>query len=153
MPETAWKELLADYPVVIEIPVAWGEMNAAGHVSNTVYLCYFESARVAYIEKLGIMETRATTGIGIVLAETRCRYRLPLTYPDTISVGARTVELASDRYLMDYRVVSHRHGKVAAEGDARIVSYDYNAGRKAPLPALTVERIRSLEGPALIDKG
>ena len=27
---------LADYPVVIEIPVAWGEMDAYGHVNNIV---------------------------------------------------------------------------------------------------------------------
>jgi acyl-CoA thioester hydrolase len=152
MPENIWEELLADYPVVIEIPVAWGEMNAFGHVSNTVYLCYFESARVAYFDKLGTMETMATTGIGPILAETRCRYKLPLTYPDTISLGARIVELAADRCLMHYRVVSHRHGKVAADGDARIVSYDYKAGIKAPLPAVTVELIRALEGPALTDK-
>lgn len=152
MPETAWQQLLADYPAVIEITVAWGEMDAFGHVNNIVYLRYFESARIAYFEKLGTPEILTATGIGIILAETRCRYKLPLTYPDTISVGTRTVELAADGFLMDYRVVSHRHGKVAAEGDARIVSYDYNAGRKAPLPAEIVEQIRTLEGPALTDK-
>ena len=151
MPETAWRELLIDYPVVIEITVAWGEMDAFGHVNNIVYLRYFESARIAYFEKLGTMETLTATGIGPILAETRCRYKLPLTYPDTISVGARTVELAADRYLMEYRVVSHRHGKVAAEGEGRIVSYDYKSQRKAPLPAVTVNCIRGLEGPALTD--
>ena len=38
---------VADYPVVIEIPVAWGEMDAYGHVNNIVYFRYFESARIA----------------------------------------------------------------------------------------------------------
>ncbi len=152
MPETAWQQLLADYLAVIEIPVAWGEMDAFGHVNNIVYLRYFESARIAYLDRLDTMEVKAATGIGPILAETRCRYKLPLTYPDTISVGARIVELAADRFLMHHRVVSHRHGQAAAEGEARIVYYDYHARQKAPLPAVVVDRIRALEGPALSDK-
>ncbi len=144
-------QLLADYPTVIEIPVAWGEMDAFGHVNNVVYLRYFESARIAYFEALGTRETMAATGIGPILAETRCRFKVPLTYPDTVKVGARVAELAADRFLMHYRVVSHRHGRVAAEGDGRIVSYDYKAKTKTALPEAIVARIRDLEGAALVE--
>ncbi|MBL0713735.1 MAG: acyl-CoA thioesterase [Desulfosarcina sp.] len=139
-------QMLEDYPVVIEIPVAWGEMDAFGHVNNIVYLRYFESARIAYFEKLKVMQAMAATGIGPILAETRCRYKLPLTYPDTVSVGAKIVELMADRFLMHYRVVSHRHGKVAAEGDGRVVPYDFGAQTKTPLPEVISDRIRALEG-------
>ena len=37
--------LLAKFPVVIEIPVAWGEMDSMGHVNN-IYFRHFESARM-----------------------------------------------------------------------------------------------------------
>ncbi len=145
----AGQGLLADYPTVIDIPLAWGEMDAFGHVNNIVYLRYFESSRIAYFEPLGILEAMAASGIGPILAETRCRYRLPLTHPDTVAVGARIVELAADRFLMHHRVVSHRHGKLAAEGDALIVYYDYNAGAKTSLPADIAAQIREREGDAL----
>jgi acyl-CoA thioester hydrolase len=151
MSEHTWQTLLADYPTVIEIPVAWGEMDAFGHVNNVVYLRYFESARIAYLAALGTLETMAATGIGPILAETRCRYKLPLTYPDTVAVGARIAELAADRYLMHYRVVSQHHGKVAAEGDGCIVSYNYKAKAKAALPAPIVARIREREGAGLVE--
>lgn len=149
MSEHAWQPLVADYPTVIEIPVAWGEMDAFGHVNNIVYLRYFESARIAYFEALETLEIMAATGIGPILAETRCRYKLPLTYPDTVAVGARIAELAADRFLMHYQVVSQRHGKVAAEGDGRIVYYDYHAKTKAPLPEVIAARIRKREGAKL----
>ncbi|MCB0148997.1 MAG: acyl-CoA thioesterase, partial [Caldilineaceae bacterium] len=48
-------DLLAGYPVVIEIPVAWGEMDAFQHVNNIVYFRYFESGRIAYFERAGMM--------------------------------------------------------------------------------------------------
>jgi acyl-CoA thioester hydrolase len=40
------------YPVVIEIPIAWGEMDAFQHVNNIFYFRYFESARIAYFGRL-----------------------------------------------------------------------------------------------------
>lgn len=76
---------------------------------------------------------------------------LPLTYPDRVSVGARIAELAADRFLMHYRVVSQHHGKVAAEGDGRIVSCDDQAKVKSVHPEALVARIRQLEGAALVE--
>jgi acyl-CoA thioester hydrolase len=49
-------ESLASCPVIIEIPVAWGEMDALRHVNNIAYFRYFESARIAYFERLGLWE-------------------------------------------------------------------------------------------------
>ncbi len=143
------KELLRSYPVTIEIPMAWGEMDAFQHLNNVVYFRYFESARIAYFEALGIMDVMATTGVGPILAETRCRYRIPLTFPDTMTVGARVSTLAPEGFLMQYAVASRHHGKIAAEGDGRIVTIDYAAGGKVPVPADVRERIRDLEGDRL----
>jgi hypothetical protein len=45
---------LAAYPVVVEIPVAWGEMDAFGHLNHTTYFRYMETARIHYFEKLDL---------------------------------------------------------------------------------------------------
>ena len=39
-------ELLSEFPVVLEIPVAWGDMDAMLHVNNTVYLRWFLTGRL-----------------------------------------------------------------------------------------------------------
>ena len=143
------EELLADYPVTIEVPVAWGEMDAFQHLNNVVYFRYFESARIAYFGAIEVLSVMEETGVGPILAETRCRYRIPLTYPDTVKVGARVSELAPQGFLMQYAVASRRHGKIAAEGDGRIVTIDYAGGGKAPVPAIVRERIQALEGDRL----
>jgi len=138
-------ELLADYPVRLVIPVAWGDMDAMGHVNNTIYLRYFESVRMTYFERIGLMAHMQEHGVGPILAETRCRFRLPLDYPDEVTAGARVARLEGDRFLMEYAVVSHQHGRLAADGDGLIVTYDYDAGRKAPVPEAAVDAIRKLE--------
>jgi acyl-CoA thioester hydrolase len=137
--------LLKDYPVVIEIPIAWGDMDAFQHVNNVAYFRYFESARIFYSEKLGLHKMRDETGIGPILGSTSCKYRLPLTYPDTVSVGAKVVDIAEDRFTMKYVVVSHRHQKLAAEGDGVVVMYNYNEGRKTAIPEELRQRILMME--------
>ena len=139
-------ELLEAYPVVIETPVAWGEMDSLRHVNNIVYFRYFESARMAYFDRVGFWAYMDETGVGPILASTRCKFILPLTYPDTVSIGARVSEVEDDRFVMSYAVVSHNHARLAAVGDGLIVSYDYRALTKSPLPEEIKRRIRDLEG-------
>ncbi|MEJ5347765.1 MAG: thioesterase family protein [Desulfosoma sp.] len=140
------EDLLRGFPVIVELPVVWGEMDAFQHVNNVVYFRYMETARIAYFLKMNYMKIMEETGLGPILASTQCRYRMPLTYPDTVSVGARVPDLDVDRFRMEYRIVSHRHQKIAAEGDATIVSYDYRKRTKAPLPEVVRRYILDLEG-------
>ncbi len=138
-------ELLQNFPIVIEIPVAWGEMDSLQHVNNIIYFRYFESARMAYFQRLDIWNYMNETGIGPILAATNCKFKLPLTYPDTVSVGTRISDIEDDRFLMKYLVVSQRCGRIAAEGEGRIVSYNYREQKKTPLPLEIKERIQILE--------
>jgi acyl-CoA thioester hydrolase len=138
---------LEGFPVVIEAPVAWGEMDAFQHVNNIFYFRYFESARIAYFERCGALAIMEATGIGPILAAARCRFRIPLTYPDTVAVGARVPAVGRDRFTMAYAAVSRRHGKLAAEGEGEIVAYDYRAGHKTDVPDALRRRIAELEAP------
>ncbi len=134
------------YPVAISIPVAWGDMDAFNHVNNTVYFRYFETARIAYFEKIGVLTFMEQHGIGPILAHTECRFRLPLTYPDSLNVESRVIEVAQDRFLMQYRITSHAKAAVAAEGTGRIVMVDYRTGKKSSLPPEVRQAITAMEG-------
>lgn len=127
------REDLTGFPIVLSLPVAWGDMDAYGHVNNTVYFRWFESARIAFLDRIGF-RTGPPTGVGPILASTHCRFRRPLAYPDTVHIGARAGEVGEDRFTMEYRVVSEAAG-LAAEGTGVVVSYDYGRAEKAPIPA------------------
>jgi acyl-CoA thioester hydrolase len=140
------EKVMAGYPVVIEIPVAWGEMDAFQHVNSIAYFRYFESARVAYFYKLDLMDMIPGTGIGPILASTSCNFKIPLTYPDKILVGAKVTSIGEDRFMMDYGIFSARHQKVAAEGDGLIVTLNYRESKKVPIPEEWRKKILGLEG-------
>jgi acyl-CoA thioester hydrolase len=141
----AERRLRAEFPVVVEWPVAWAEMDYFRHVNHARYFTYFESARIRYLDVIGFRELTEARQLGPILASTQARYRRPVTYPDTVVVGARATEVGEDRFTHEYRLVSRAMGDVAAEGSALLVSYDYTAGRKTPLPAEVRAAIQALE--------
>jgi acyl-CoA thioester hydrolase len=141
-------ELLADFPVIVELPVVWGEMDSYRHVNNAVYFRYFEGARLEYFRRLDWFEYEQQTGIGPILSATSARFRRPLTYPDTIWVAARVPQLEEDRFTMHYRLVSRKLAAVAAEGTGTIVAYHYARGVKTTIPEELRRRIAELEATA-----
>jgi acyl-CoA thioester hydrolase len=138
-------ENLKDFPINIELPILWGHMDAFQHVNNIMYFRFFESARIRYFEEIGFLKEREQEGVGPILASTGCKYISPLTYPDRIKIGAKTVSLEEDRFEMQYLIVSAQQKSVAATGEAKIVSYDYNNGKKVNLPNQIKESIIQIE--------
>jgi acyl-CoA thioester hydrolase len=130
------------YPVQIEIPVAWGEMDALAHVNNVVYFRYFESARIAYFKRVGMTFEPA----GPILASTTCDFLVPLTYPDMLRVDVGIVKVGNTSFTMAYRVFSTQQATQAARGQAVCVWYDYGTARSAPVPDDVRQRIAALEG-------
>ena len=68
-----------------------------------------------------------------------------MVFPDEVVLAARVEDVGEDRFTMRYRVVSQRLGLVAADGEARVVSFDYRAGTKAALPEGVRAAIADLE--------
>ena len=137
--------LREDCPVVIEVPVVWGEMDSLGHVNNIIYFRYFESVRMAYFERVGFLDEMNKSGVGPILKTTQCRFKLPLTYPDRIHVGASVRDVKEDRFTMRYQIVSEAHARTAADGEGLIVAYDYHEKKKAPLPEGVRDAIAAIE--------
>ncbi len=139
------RKLIEHCPVIIETPIAWGQMDAFRHLNNTTYFRYFESGRIAYFERLDFLKYMEETGVGPILASTSCRFRIPLTYPDTVSIGTRVSTIEDDRFTMEYFVVSHKYEKVAADGSGLIVCFNYTENKKASVPEELKRRIERLE--------
>lgn len=133
------------YPLQLEIPVAWGEMDAFQHVNNTVYFKWCESARIAYFAKIGFLELHKTEDIGPILASIQCRFRAPLFYPDTVQVEVRMARLGAQDFELHYRIESQQQHLLAAEAQDRCVVYNYAQGCKTEMPQSLRQAILSLQ--------
>ena len=114
------------------IPIRWGDMDAYGHVNNTVYFRYMEQARVEWIEDMQVPVRPG--GAGPVIINASCTFQIPMNYPGMVEV--RTFVGAIGRSSCQTYVEMHIEGddRVYAEGAAKVVWMDTTTGKSVPLP-------------------
>ena len=140
------ESLVAKYPVVIALPVFWGDQDAFGHVNNKITFRWFESARVAYFERIGLIDLFGSERIGPILASTSCDYRRQLRYPDTVHVGVCASRIGRTSLVLEHAIISQSQMAIAAEGRSTIVVFDYRANKSHPVPPPIRQAISDLEG-------
>jgi acyl-CoA thioester hydrolase len=115
------------------IPIRWGDMDAMGHVNNTVYFRYMETARIDWCRSIGCMPEQSKQGPVIVNAW--CNFLQQLRYPGDVLLKhhVTTVGRTSfDTYVTMER--SEDPGTVWAEGGARMVWIDFTNNQSLVLP-------------------
>lgn len=121
-----------DYKTSIPQVVAWGDMDAFGHVNNTVYLKYFESARVRYFDD--IPELAGFKGDEIpVLAAISCKFKKAVVYPDTLTMKLAVTEMGHASMKIECQMISPKVG-LAAVADCVIVLIDSKKGHSVRIP-------------------
>lgn len=135
---------LSVYPIVHEQTVAWGDMDAFGHVNNVQYYRYIESARIAYLMALNIFDQDILT----VVASSQCKYLSPVFYPDVLHIGARIEELRNSAFRMHYVLWSKAQNQVVATGEAVLVCVTKHDSKKVNIPDSIRNKIIQLESNA-----
>lgn len=118
-------------------PIRWGDMDALGHVNNTVYFRFMEQARVEWMEKIGMALTPELTE-GIVIINAECTFLKQLTYPGQVAVQMDYGSIGTSSIMSYYQLRLVGENTLYAEGAAKMVWVNFALGKSAPLP----EKIR-----------
>lgn len=124
-------DLRSRFRFIYPVDVRFRDLDAIGHVNNSVYLTYMESARIAYW-----MKVTGRTGIDdldIILARTEVDYRSPVSYGETLEVGVRCASLGRSSFVLEFAIFELSSGRLVAEARKVLVHYDYAAARSRPL--------------------
>ena len=121
------------FPLTIPIPVQWSDMDALGHVNNARFFTWFESARIALFQRVGV-PTSGPSATGPILATTSCDFLRPVVYPATVRVGARVSRIGETSITMEYEVTDDALGHVYARGTSVAVIVDYSTMAKVRVP-------------------
>ena len=132
---------LSVYPVVHRQTIAWGDMDAFGHVNNVLYYRYMESARIRYMDELNIFQHDVYT----VVASNQCKYIRPVFYPDQLKIGARVEEMRNSALRMSYLLWSEQQQAIVALGEAVMVCVDKENMLKLPIPEIIRQKVTKIE--------
>jgi acyl-CoA thioester hydrolase len=142
------KEMLAGFPVVVVQPVQWGEQDPLGHVNHVAYFRWYETARITYFSRIGLMDLHSTERIGPILASVANDYRRQITFPDVVHIGVRIARIGRSSFDMAHSIFSQNDHAIAAEGTSTLVVFDYQTNKSHPIPARIRHAMEQLEGKA-----
>lgn len=121
------------------MPIRWGDMDAMGHVNNTVYFRYLEQARIEWFTEAGCEPD--PQGDGPVIINAHCTFIRQLKYPGEIEIRTFVGEPGRSSFetYQEIRRVDEPDF-ICSEGGAKVVWVHFPSEKSAPLP----ERVRSL---------
>ncbi len=123
-------------------PIRWGDMDAMGHVNNTVYFRYMEQARIEWLYDVSAARGYEAGGTGPVIVNASCTFELPLVYPGSVEVRMSLGGLGRSSVGSFYELF--KDGRRHAEGAAKIVWIDLSSGRPTSLPEAIAAPLRAL---------
>lgn len=119
------------------IAIRWADMDAMGHVNNTVYFRYMEQTRIGWFEAM-VPPAQAWSALGIVIVSTSCAFKRPLRYPGTVEVKLYTGRPGGSSVRTFYDIAMD--GTLYAEGEAMVVFIDMQKHKPVRIP----DKLRSL---------
>ena len=126
---------------VERIPIRWGDMDAMGHVNNTVYFRYMEQARIGWFDAL-VPEDEAWKSTGIVIANASCNFKRPFNYPGTVEVKVYTGTLGGSSVPTFYELVLSENQTIYADGEATVVFIDMTTQKPVRIPEEIRKRLQ-----------
>ena len=121
------------YKVWRDIGTRWADNDAYGHVNNTVYYAWFDTAVNAWLIENGLLDIAAGDPIGLVV-ETGCRYAKSLTYPEPVEIGLAVESIGNSSVRYRLGVFAKDDPEPSAEGHFVHVYVGRESRRPAKLP-------------------
>jgi acyl-CoA thioester hydrolase len=126
------------------VRVRFADTDAQGIAHNSVYLVWFEVARVEYLREFaGGYQALRDRGIEAIVLESLCRYRIPVRFDDELVVNARCISVRGARFRYEYAIV--RGQEVVADGHTEHACVDAVTLRPTRVPDWLAAAIEAAE--------
>lgn len=109
--------------------IAWGDMDALGHVNHARYFDYFQEARVEWLREHNMSMTEKT---GPVLIHAACTFLKPVVYPASVTVCSAIRSIGRSSMMMDHDL--YQDEVLMVQGSCKIVWVDYTQNKSVGLP-------------------
>ena len=114
----------SEFKIWRKFTTRWADNDAYGHVNNTIFYQWFDSAVNGWLVEKGLLDIQTSDPIALVV-ETRCSYLVPLEFPQDVEVGLAAAQLG--RSSVRYRIGVFGDGHVMVDrGNRRPVEIPAN---------------------------
>ncbi len=124
----------------IILRIDWSELDLFGHVNNVAFHKYAQTARLNYVDTIGLMQLHQTQNIGFMVAETNCQFKKELLFPGNINIQTKIDFVKNTSFALQHNMTNDAGELVAIAKDVLVV-FDFNKKEKCLMPEEIKEKI------------
>ena len=124
----------------ITLRIDWSELDLFGHVNNVAFHKYAQTARLNYVEAIGLMKLHQSQNIGFMVAETNCQFKKELLFPGKINIQTQIEFVKNTSFALRHTMTNDAGELVAIAKDVLVV-FDFNKKEKVLIPEEIREKI------------
>ena len=123
-----------DFNFIKSVEARWVDMDALRHINNSVYLSYFESARVEFLDSLGININRWEEDESVILGKMEITYLRQSSYPNIYDIGCRISRLGTKSFDIFSAIFDKKSLTPIVTGTFGTVSFNYKSQQTILIP-------------------
>jgi len=113
---------------IFEMVTRWNDMDSMGHINNSVFLTYLESARIDLFKKLEFKD------VPFIMASIKLDYLKQIKHPSKLKIGSKISRLGNKSFDIMSEIFVNNDLEPAAKATITCVCYDYIKQTTIPVP-------------------
>ena len=118
----------SDFKFFIDYKTRWKDMDCIGHVNNSTFLTYVESARLELVQKWGF------ENVPIIMASIKIDYINQLKHPADLEIGQSITRIGTTSFDL-FTGIFHKNNEIPITiSTTTLVCFDYQIQKPIKVP-------------------
>ena len=105
----------------MEIKVRFSETDLLGHINNVSYFTYLETARIDFLEQIGL---KFTDKFVFILASASCDFMQQGYFGQTFKINTSVSRIGTKSLVLTSEILDKESGELIAKGESTLVHFD-----------------------------
>lgn len=114
---------ISDFPHSIPVQLRFNDVDVLGHVNNTVYFSFYDTAKAAYFSAVR-HEAIDWQHVDTVIANVDCAFAAPIFFSEKIRVYSRCMEVGEKSFRIQQVIIDEISGQVKSAAETVMVCID-----------------------------
>jgi len=135
-----------EYKYYFPLQVRYGDLDPQWHVNNAHTVTFLETARLNYVQAIGLFDGKSFFDLGLIVADVHVVYLAPIKLTQKIRVGVRVAKIGTKSLTLDYQIEDEADGSVLTRAETVMVCFNYHKNETKPVPDDWRAKISAFEG-------
>ena len=140
--------LEAQYPFKrkTQVQLRFNDVDALGHVNNSVYFQFFDLAKTEYFKGLNVQADIDWRRPTVIIANVNCSFLVPTVFQEPVEVLTQCAHLGNKSLTLLQHVVNSETREVKATCATVMVNMAPETNQPSPIPQVWRDAIVAFEG-------